>query len=69
MSRMKTVYEVVYYDGRHSGAAGDCTHVARFRSKAGAERFADGKECYGKPATVETAEVPASLADRWAYLG
>ena len=69
MDRIKTVYEVLYYDPKAEGAAGDCTHIARFRSKAAAARFAAGRECYGKPATVETAEVPSRLADRWSYQG
>ncbi len=67
---MRTVYEVVYYDPRSAGAAEDGIHVGRFRSKRAAEVFAKGKECYGKPATVETCEgVPSRLADRWSYLG
>lgn len=64
-----TIYTVLYYDARSPGAAEDYHHIARYRSKARAEVFARGKECYGKPATVETEEVPARCADRWTFQG
>lgn len=66
---MRTVYEVLYYDPRAAGNAGDSTHIARFRSKSAAERFAAGQSCYGQPATAERVEVPARVADRWSYQG
>ncbi len=68
--QLNTVHEVLYYDPRSSGAAGDCTHIARFRSLRAAQSFANGKECYGKPATVQTDDsVPDRLYDRWTFQG
>ncbi len=65
-----TVYEVLYYDPKSAGAAGDCTHVARFRNLSKATAFASGKTCYGSPATVQTCEdVPARLVNRWSFMG
>jgi hypothetical protein len=64
-----TVYEVLYYDARRPGPAGDCTHVARFRSKRNAEAFAKGRECYGKPATVESRDAPPRLVNPWSFQG
>jgi hypothetical protein len=67
MSTTRTVYEVFYYDARATGAAGDCSHVARFGRKGDAERFAQGRRAgYGDgPATVERVDVPRALAARW----
>lgn len=59
------VHTVLYYDSRRAGSAGDCTHIAHFRSLAAAQRFARDKICYGAPATVETDEVPVHIAQRW----
>ena len=63
--REVTVYEVLFEAGS-PGPAGDGTHVYRSRSRAEAERFAVGRELWGRPATVQVAEgVPVRLAARW----
>ena len=63
--RTVTVYSVLYYDERNPGPAGDGTHIMRFRSQQRAAEFAQGREVYGKLATVERDEVPERLAQRW----
>ena len=68
MARTYTVYTVVYDDPRRTD--GMDTSIARFRSKANAERFAAGKTCYGTPTDVQVdSDVPARLAERWTYCG
>ena len=49
----------------HGGAFGDGSFIARFRSRAEADRFARGKDYYGKPATVREDRAPRRLAQRW----
>jgi hypothetical protein len=63
------VYTVVYYDERAEGATGDGILIARFRSKRAALAFAQGKECYGKPADVDEEDAPPRLVNRWSFLG
>jgi hypothetical protein len=63
------VYTVLYYDPINEGPAGDGNHIARFRSKRAALAFAQGKECYGKPATVDEDDAPPRLVNRWSFLG
>lgn len=63
--RTVKVYEVLH-DGSGEGAAGDGTHVARFRALADAERFASTATLYGRPAPrPHLYEAPRRLAVRW----
>lgn len=56
----------VFHDGPGAGAAGDGTHISRFRSEASARSFARGKTLYRNgPATVTKVSVPRRLAERW----
>jgi hypothetical protein len=66
MASLIRVYEVLYdLPYGVDGPAGDGHAVYRSRSKAAAERFAQGKDCYGRPASVCEDEVPRRLAQRW----
>lgn len=61
----KLVYEVVYYDARSAGPAGDHTHVFRTTSKKEAQKFAAQNTCYGQPAKVQEDRVSLELFRRW----
>ncbi len=63
------VYEVLHYlgDDGPSGPMGDGHMVTRFNSKRGAETFARGKTCYGKPAHVDAVDAPVRVANRWGF--
>jgi hypothetical protein len=70
MAKPIKIIEIVYHDENrpYGGAAGDGSFVARFKAtKAGrkaAETFADGRNYYGKPATLNESEVSRSTAQR-----
>jgi hypothetical protein len=65
-NRTIVVYEtVIDIDGR--GPADDGTKVYRFGTRRQAEQFIAGKTLYGQPATVDEAEVPIRLAQRWGF--
>jgi hypothetical protein len=61
------VFEVLYYAGDDGpdGPAGDGSHIARFRSRQDAERFASGKTYYAEPASVSEVDATRKLAQRW----
>ena len=59
------VYTVIYHDARREGAAGDNTHIQRFRSERDAVEFASGREVYGEPCRVDEDDVPRAIAQRW----
>lgn len=69
MAATVTVFEVLYHSDdpsyAHAGAAGDGSFVERFRKRGDADRFAAGKCCYGRPATVTESVVSRRLARRW----
>lgn len=71
MAKPVKIYEVLYHDDSrpYAGPAGDGSFIARFRGtkagKAEAERFANGKHYYGKPAVVQEAEVSRAAAARY----
>lgn len=66
MAREVKVFEVVYDSGsRGGGPAGDGTLVYRSRVQRDAQRFAQGRDAYGQPATVQVSRVPADIAARW----
>lgn len=62
--RKVQVYEVLYDTGT-DGRMGDGVETFRTRNQKDAQNFATGRTCYGKPATVEPAEVPENIARRW----
>lgn len=65
-SSEKTVYTVLFQDeSRGPGPAGDCSHTYRSTVRRNAEKYAEDKEYYGKPATVMDDVVPMSVYRRW----
>ena len=56
----------VLYDTNRNDGLGDT--IAHFRSKKDAERFAAKHTHYGKPATVDSDDVPARIANRWSFM-
>jgi hypothetical protein len=65
--REVTIYEVIY-DGHGAGAAGDGTHIARFKSASDAARFAANHTAWGRPTKADAAKVPVRLARRWGVM-
>jgi hypothetical protein len=69
MAKEVKVYEVLYHSddpgSYYAGAAGDGSFIYRTRDAKEAARFATGKHCYGRPASVNVSEVPRRLAQRW----
>ena len=61
--RQVSVFCVVY-DAveRHDGVS---DHIARFRSRDEADRFASCRRWYGKPCVVREEQVPVRVAARW----
>jgi hypothetical protein len=58
------VFEVLYDTGT-DGRMGDGFETFRARNAKDAQSFANGRTCYGKPATVEALQVPRRIAQRW----
>ena len=56
----------VLYDCDRNDGLGDA--IARFRSKKDATRFAAKHTHYGKPATVDSEDVPNRIASRWSFM-
>lgn len=62
--RKVQIFEVLHDTGT-DGRMGDGVETFRTRSQKDAQSFATGRTCYGKPATVETLQVPRPIAQRW----
>ena len=68
--KLYTVHTVLYHSDdpklAYSGPTGDGSFTQRFSRLSDAEAFADGRDYYGKPASVMTdKDVPYRLASRW----
>lgn len=67
-SKSRLVFTVLYFDPSAPND-GRSTHMARFRDRQAAARFAADKQHYGGPASYVEEIVPAHIADRWEYWG